>query len=79
MELCNRMYDLPKKEIQRLLSTITENVLFFKDFKVLRKQWLISSIFKHFKDLYEPCLPFELFAPVVTIPAQFPTQRPNSA
>ena len=45
-----------KMEIQGLLSTIIENVLFFKDFKALKKQRWISSTFKHFKDLYEPCL-----------------------
>ena len=42
-----------KKTIQGLSSTITENVLFFKDFKVLKKQWQISIIFKYIKDLYE--------------------------
>ena len=54
MELCKRLYDLHKKEIQGLLCTITEIVLFFKDSKALRKQWQISSTFKHFKDMYEP-------------------------
>ena len=43
------------KEIQGLLSTLTKKVLFFKDFKALKKQWWNSSTFKHFKDLYEPC------------------------
>ena len=43
------------KEIQVLLSTLTKKVLFFKDFKALKKQWWISSTFKHFKDLCEPC------------------------
>ena len=43
------------KEIQGLLSTLTKKVLFFKDFKALKNQWWISSTFKHFKDLYEPC------------------------
>ena len=38
-----------KKEIQGILSTITENVLFFKDFKSLKNQWWISSTFKHFQ------------------------------
>ena len=40
------------KEIQGLLSTLTKKVLFFK---ALKNQWWISSTFKHFKDLYEPC------------------------
>ena len=44
------------KEIQGLLSTLTKKVLFFKDFKALKNQWWISSTFKHFKDLYEPCI-----------------------
>ena len=42
------------KEIQGLLSTFTKKVLFFKDFKALKNQWWNSSIFQHFKDLYEP-------------------------
>ena len=43
------------KEIQGFLSILTKKQLFFKDFKALKKQWWISSTFKHFKDLYEPC------------------------
>ena len=43
-----------KKKIQGLLSTLTQKVLFFKDFKALKKHWWNSSTFKHFKDLYEP-------------------------
>ena len=31
---------------------ITENVLFFKNFNALKKQWCIASTFK---DLYDPC------------------------
>ena len=43
---------LLKMEIQALKP---KKPPFLKDFKALKKQWWISSTFKHFKDLYEPC------------------------
>ena len=48
-------------KIQGLLSTLTKKVLFFKDFKALKNQLWISSTFKHFKDLYEPCTKSKAF------------------